>query len=56
MILIGLDYLHSKQIIHRDLKPENILMDKLAGGGEILLIGDFGISKKDLQNIRMTST
>jgi serine/threonine protein kinase len=56
MILIGLDYLHRKQIIHRDLKPENILMDKLASGGEILLIGDFGISKKDLQNIRMTST
>ena len=56
MILIGLDYLHRKKIIHRDLKPENILIDKLPSGGEILLIGDFGISKKDLQNIRMTST
>jgi serine/threonine protein kinase len=56
MILIGLDYLHSKQIIHRDLKPENILIDKLPSGVEVLLIGDFGISKKDLQNIRITST
>jgi serine/threonine protein kinase len=56
MILIGLDYLHSKQIIHRDLKPENLLMDKLPSGGDILLIGDFGISKKDLQNIRTTNT
>ena len=45
MILIGLDYLHSNQIIHRDLKPENILIDKLPGGVDILVIGDFGISK-----------
>jgi serine/threonine protein kinase len=45
MILIGLQYLHSKKIIHRDLKPENILIDKLAGGDDIIVIGDFGISK-----------
>jgi serine/threonine protein kinase len=45
MILIGLHYLHSKQIIHRDLKPENILIDKLPGGLDILVIGDFGVSK-----------
>ena len=45
MILIGLHYLHSKQIIHRDLKPENILIDKLPDGVEILVIGDFGVSK-----------
>ena len=48
MILIGLHYLHSKQITHRDLKPENILIDKLPEGGEILVIGDFGVSKSDL--------
>ena len=48
MILIGLHYLHSKNIIHRDLKPENILIDKLEGGLDILIIGDFGISKSDL--------
>jgi serine/threonine protein kinase len=41
MILIGLHFLHSKEIIHRDLKPENILIDKLPGGVEILVIGDF---------------
>jgi serine/threonine protein kinase len=56
MILIGLDYLHSKQIIHRDLKPDNLLMEKLPSGDEILLIGDFGISKKDLQNLRTKDT
>ena len=48
MILIGLHYLHSKNIIHRDLKPENILVDKLPGGGHILVIGDFGVSKSDI--------
>ena len=48
MILIGLHYLHSKQITHRDLKPENILIDNLPGGGEILVIGDFGVYKSDL--------
>jgi eukaryotic-like serine/threonine-protein kinase len=48
IILIGLHYLHSKQITHRDLKPENILIDKLSGGDDILVIGDFGVSKLDI--------
>jgi serine/threonine protein kinase len=56
MILIGLDYLHSKEIIHRDLKPDNILINKLSSGDHILLIGDFGLSKNDLENIRITQT
>ena len=56
MILIGLHFLHSKEIIHRDLKPENILIDKLPGGVDILVIGDFGVSKSDLKKIKMTNT
>jgi serine/threonine protein kinase len=48
MILIGLHYLHSKKITHRDLKPENILIDKLSRGDDILVIGDFGVSKSDI--------
>jgi serine/threonine protein kinase len=48
MILIGLHYLHSKKITHRDLKPENILIEKVPSGGNIVVIGDFGVSKSDL--------
>ena len=56
MILIGLHYLHSKQIVHRDLKPENILIDKLPSGVDVLVIGDLGVSKIDLQKIRIMNT
>ena len=51
MILIGLHYLHSKNILHRNLKPENILVDKLPDGVDIIVIGDFGVSKSDLQKL-----
>ena len=40
MILISLQYLHSKSIVHRDLKPANILIDYLPEGVDILKIGD----------------
>ena len=52
MILIALHYLHSKNIVHRDLKPANILIDELPGGGKILKIGDFGIAKVDIQEMK----
>jgi eukaryotic-like serine/threonine-protein kinase len=48
--------LESKEIIHRDLKPSNILIDELPGGINILKIGDFGISKVDLKELKRTVT
>ena len=53
MILIGLDYLHTKGIVHRDLKPANILIDKLPNDVKIIKIGDFGISKIDMDEMKL---
>ena len=56
MILLGLDFLHGKNIFHRDLKPGNIFIVELADGKKLLCIGDFGISKYDLDTIKQTQT
>jgi serine/threonine protein kinase len=52
MIVIGVNYIHSKGVIHRDLKPANIFIHKMEDGREIIKIGDFGISKYDLDAVR----
>jgi serine/threonine protein kinase len=56
MILIALEYLHQKRIVHRDLKPANILIDELPGGLNLLKIGDFSVSKFDIQQMKQTVT
>jgi serine/threonine protein kinase, bacterial len=38
------------------LKPANILIDKLPGKENILKIGDFGISKLDIDEMKKTMT
>ena len=36
---------HAKGIIHRDLKPANLFLARTPGGGEMIKLLDFGISK-----------
>ena len=40
-IILGLEYIHSKNIIHRDIKPENLVCDSKG----YIRITDFGIAK-----------
>ena len=40
-IVIGLEYIHSKNILHRDIKPENLVLDNKG----YIRITDFGIAK-----------
>lgn len=42
-ILLGLNYIHSKNIVHRDIKPENLLFESDSSDALIKII-DFGIS------------
>ena len=50
MILLSLNYLHTKGIMQRDLHPKNILVNYLPGGFKILQITDFGLSKNLLKH------
>ena len=56
MILLALDFLHSKNIFHIDLKPGNIFLSEHGNGKKLLCIGDFGISKYDLDTMKQTQT
>ena len=45
-IILGLEYIHSKNIIHRDIKPENLVLDNKG----YLRITDFGVAKINLKD------
>jgi serine/threonine protein kinase len=50
-IVLALKHIHDRKILHRDVKSENIFLsippggERKGGGGELLKLGDFGISK-----------
>ena len=46
---------HKKGIIHRDLKPENLFL-ALEGDREVVKVLDFGISKREEENVSVTRT
>jgi eukaryotic-like serine/threonine-protein kinase len=41
----GLTAAHAGNVVHRDIKPANLFLAREAGGGEVLKILDFGLSK-----------
>jgi protein kinase A len=49
-VILGFEYLHSKNIIYRDLKPENLLLDNQGH----IRITDFGFAKFVPDNITWT--
>ena len=45
-VILGLEYIHSKNVIHRDIKPENLVCDDRG----YIAITDFGVAKKNLKD------
>ena len=47
---------HASGVVHRDLKPANLFLAKIPGGGERLKVLDFGISKLEAEDGKLTQT
>lgn len=51
-LVLGILLMHSKNILHRDIKTQNIFLIE----GDIVKLGDFGISKELATNDKFTAT
>ena len=47
---------HDKHLLHRDIKPTNIFLARSAGGGERVVLVDFGLVKPIAESSPVTST
>ncbi|CDW87583.1 serine threonine protein kinase [Stylonychia lemnae] len=45
-LLLGLDFMHSKNLIHRDIKLDNILLNSNQEGVYEIRLADFGLAKQ----------
>jgi len=41
----GLHFAHERGVVHSDLKPENLMVSRPAGGGERVMVLDFGLAR-----------
>jgi eukaryotic-like serine/threonine-protein kinase len=47
---------HASGIVHRDLKPANLFLATIPGGGQCVKVLDFGISKLEADDGKLTQT
>ena len=52
----ALDHAHACGLLHRDVKPANILLAQLPGGGERVMLTDFGIGRDMASSSALTAT
>uniref|UniRef100_A0A0A9C4Q1 [RNA-polymerase]-subunit kinase n=1 Tax=Arundo donax TaxID=35708 RepID=A0A0A9C4Q1_ARUDO len=45
-LLEGAAAMHGRGVLHRDLKPDNVLVGARRGGGDVVKICDFGLSRE----------